>query len=132
MSGDFYSGPGRAGGAWVAQAAPACVVSGLCQLQQAQEMVASTRTIVAAAERIKETMLEGVALWCDLGGHAFSSRDPGRQVMKVQTFGEQGEETGEEQRQACGRCAEKAGLVRKAVTNTRRVIMNGDAIEDEH
>lgn len=129
---EFYHGPGGPGGSWVGQAAPQCVVTGQCQLSRAQEMIASTQTVVAAAGRMKDTMLENVALWCDVGGHAFSSRDPGRRKMKVTTYGDDGQETGEETQIGCGRCVEKTGTIRRAVTNVRRVIMNGDSIDDEH
>lgn len=46
--------------------------------------------------------VDDVALWCGVGGHAFSARDPGRQRVTVQQWDEDSQETKPVTVSACG------------------------------
>lgn len=47
------------------------------------------------------------ALWCEQGGHSFSEKDRGQQVITINGIGGDGEPA-EESRTACGPCAVRA------------------------
>lgn len=83
----------------------------LAILRQASEMQARAQAMLESAERDNMSR----ALWCDSGGHAFSERDPGRQRITVEVLDED-ENVKEDFRQFCGECAEKAGLLKRRVS----------------
>lgn len=62
---------------------------------------------------------EDVALWCGVGGHAFSSLDPGRQRVTVQQWDEDAQEERPRAASACGEHARplKIQTRPKAITN---------------
>lgn len=107
----------------ILNAQPACTVTSQCQLAKATDMMRAAQTMLAGAERQMQELTP--ALWCDSGGHAFSARDPGRQVMTVRVLADDGVTEQEESRTICGACAEKAGLLRGRITNSLRRALPG-------
>ena len=91
----LYTGPGS--GERVLHAAPGCRDMG-CQLAMAQALLDQAR------EKMEAMMdqYQDVALWCGVGGHAFSPLDPGRQRVTVQQWDEDAQETKPVQVAVCG------------------------------
>ena len=80
-----------------------CVTNG-CQYPQLARMAASAQEALDQATKERITALSG-ALWCDLGEHAFSSRDRKRAVYAIQTLDEETGEPINDQLTACGQHA---------------------------
>lgn len=73
---------------WVRSADGLCQQAG-CQLGQALDALRLARQAGEMAQRMN---VDDVALWCGVGGHAFSARDPGRQRVTVQQWDEDSQE----------------------------------------
>jgi hypothetical protein len=95
-----------------------CLLNG-CQLGRASEMAAEAKRMLDQAISEKREAMSG-ALWCDLGGHAFSSRDKKRATYKVQTFDDDGNPA-EDELTACGPHAAE----RQATLKPRAAIPQG-------
>jgi hypothetical protein len=77
-----------------------CLLNG-CQLARAGQLAAESKIMLDQALAEKRETLSG-ALWCDLGEHAFSSRDRKRATYKIQTLDEETGQPVEDQLTACG------------------------------
>lgn len=80
-----------------------CLLNG-CQLARAGQLAAEAKTMLDQAVREKRETMSG-ALWCDLGEHAFSSRDRKRTTYKISTLDEETGAPLEDDRVACGQHA---------------------------
>jgi hypothetical protein len=70
-------------------------------MARAGQLADEARTMLDQAVREKREAMSG-ALWCDLGEHAFSSRDRKRATYKIQTIDEETGDPVEDQLTACG------------------------------
>lgn len=101
--------------AWIRNA------SQVCRVQECQHALAANA--IAVAQRMGEAVRmienEDIALWCGVGGHAFSSRDPGRQRVTVQQWDEEANEMRPVAASACGEHARPLQIQTrpKAITN---------------
>lgn len=100
---------------WVAYASAVCQGTG-CQLAKAHDALAAAERVGRMLQMIEN---EDVALWCGVGGHAFSSRDPGRQRVTVQQWDEEANEMRPVAASACGEHARPLQIQTrpKALTN---------------
>lgn len=100
---------------FVARATQVCQYQG-CQFLAAQDALSVAQKIGRVAQMIEA---EDLALWCGVGGHAFSSRDPGRQRVTVQQWDEEAQETKPVAASACGEHARPLQIQTrpKALTN---------------
>lgn len=78
----------------------ACLLTG-CQLGRAGQLAHEARAMLDQAVNEKRETMSG-ALWCDLGEHAFSSRDRKRTTYKISTLDEETGEPITDERVACG------------------------------
>lgn len=83
---------------WVAGADPLCQAAG-CKLLEARVAIAQAEMIGRMGQRME---VDDVALWCGVGGHAFSGRDPGRQKVTVQQWDADSQEMKPVTVSACG------------------------------
>jgi hypothetical protein len=72
-----------------------------CQMNRLGPMAEAAQDALRQARKERVTALSG-ALWCDLGEHAFSSRDRKRATYKIETFDEETGEPIDDQLTACG------------------------------
>jgi hypothetical protein len=72
-----------------------------CQYRTLGPLVAGAQQVLAQATREKVEALSG-ALWCDLGEHAFSSRDRKRTTYTIGTIDEETGKAITDQLTACG------------------------------
>ena len=77
-----------------------CLLNG-CQLGRASQIAAEAKTMLDRALEEKKQAMSG-ALWCDLGGHAFSSRDRKRATYKIETVDEETGAPVTDELTACG------------------------------
>jgi hypothetical protein len=77
-----------------------CRMNG-CQYRGLSDLVTSAQQALNQASNERVRALSG-ALWCDLGEHAFSSRDRKRTTYTVQTVDEETGEPVTDQITACG------------------------------
>lgn len=97
---------------WVRFADDVCQTSG-CQLGRALEAMKTAAQIGEVAQRME---VDDVALWCGVGGHAFSARDPGRQRVTVQQWDEEAKETKPVTVSACGDHARPVSIATRPKT----------------
>lgn len=83
---------------WVRHADGLCERAG-CQLVEAREAMEAARKVGEVAQLMD---VDDVALWCGVGGHAFSPMDPGRQRVTVQQWDEDSQEMKPVRVAACG------------------------------
>lgn len=83
---------------WVRGADAACQTAG-CQLPEAIRALAAAQQVGEVARRME---IDDVALWCGVGGHAFSGKDPGRQKVRVQQWDDEGQQLPDATVSACG------------------------------
>ena len=97
------------GGSYVRNATPACTAQG-CQAPELAELcrrVSDQQHELFKMLQEKERQMEPTrALWCEQDGHAFSEKDPGMQVMSIQSRDDEGKPVSES-RTLCGPCAVK-------------------------
>lgn len=79
-----------------------CLMDG-CSLAKASAELELCQQLLTEAQAEKRQAMSG-ALWCDLGEHAFSSRDKKRTTYRVSTFDDDGAPV-EDDRVACGQHA---------------------------
>jgi len=77
-----------------------CLLNG-CQLAYAGRMLGEAQAMLEQAMTEKRQAMSG-ALWCDLGEHAFSSKDRKRAGYKIQTVDEETGQPVEDELTACG------------------------------
>jgi hypothetical protein len=82
-----------------------CVTHG-CQFTHISGLATEAQQALSQAVTERKIAMSG-ALWCDLGEHAFSSRDRKRATFKIQTFDEETGEPIEDDRTACGEHADE-------------------------
>lgn len=102
-----------AAGAGPADCAPQCAARG-CQFEQAQQMLAKAQHALETTKRLMRIDEAGEAtmsraMWCDVGGHAYSENDPKAEQWKKRR---RDPETGQPQEvlmDVCGPCVELGG-----------------------
>ena len=77
-----------------------CLMNG-CQYRQLGPLATEAQHMLEQAVHERVEALSG-ALWCDLGEHAFSSRDRKRTTYKIETVDEETGEPITDQLTACG------------------------------
>lgn len=77
-----------------------CVVNG-CQLDALAPMAQNAEQALQQAREERVRALSG-ALWCDLGEHAFSSRDRKRTTFNIETIDDETGQPVSDQLTACG------------------------------
>lgn len=100
---------------FVPYASQVCQGTG-CQLAKAHDAIAAAEQVGRMLQVIEN---EDVALWCGVGGHAFSSRDPGRQRVTVQQWDDEANQMRPVAASACGEHARPLQIQTrpKALTN---------------
>jgi hypothetical protein len=94
------------GNTYVRGAGHACQKQG-CRAEELEAMLASTLNVTQELLREKEGKMEPTrALWCEQGGHSFSEKDPGMQVLSITGKNKEGDKV-TESRTICGPCAEQ-------------------------
>jgi hypothetical protein len=91
-----------------------CMLNG-CQYRGLSELADGAQQLLHQAAEERKIAMSG-ALWCDLGEHAFSSRDRKRTTYSIQTLDEETGQPVNDQLTACGPHAaeRKAMLAPKA------------------
>lgn len=79
-----------------------CRDSGECQLSAALRLLGEQQALNGKLiTAYREKKMSG-SEWCDLGGHAFSAKDPARKRLAVTSFDEHGQPTDTDTYEACG------------------------------
>lgn len=102
---------------WVLYASQVCQVQG-CQFTRAVDALQSVQEVGKMAQA---SWSDDVALWCGVGGHSFSQRDPGKQRVTVEQWDEEGQEMRPVTVAACGEHARPVQIT----TRPKQAITNG-------
>jgi hypothetical protein len=107
---------------WVPGGHQVCQQQG-CQIGRATDMMSTAAAVGKVAQMME---VEDVALWCGVGGHAFSGRDPGRQRVTVEQWDEDLNRMAPVSVSACGEHARPLALK----TRPAAAIRNGESVTD--
>lgn len=107
---------------WVPGGHEVCRLQG-CQIGRATDMMNAAAAVGKVAQRME---VDDVALWCGVGGHAFSSRDPGRQRVTLEQWDD---EQNAMKPVTVSACADHARPV-QLKTRPAAAIRNGEQITD--
>lgn len=98
-------------GAGSACARGGCQAAALTKVADQAAQLAG-EAIARGERRVKAT----ISLWCEQGGHSFSEKDRGQQVITINGVGDDGQPA-EESRTVCGPCANETRTTLGAARN---------------